>query len=177
MLHVIVKYIPTVSSLFLKWPVYACLPIPAIPISFVPQAPAMLSASQPPFHIVAKTHDSSQSNFTTLSSPQTILWHAIMLSNSTEPISITLKFHFSKWSCKRSGLLAQQCATHWNVLQSGIQTPTQRLCVLTTWYAQQKLYRWVGPAVMIKANTMRAFVLQPNQNMANWSHRNMRLFD
>lgn len=52
----LIKYIPTVSSLFLKWPVCACLSIPAIPVSFAPQAPAMPSASQPPFHTAAATH-------------------------------------------------------------------------------------------------------------------------
>lgn len=46
----------TVSSLFLKWSVCACLSIPAIPVSFDPQVPAMPSASQPPFHTVAETH-------------------------------------------------------------------------------------------------------------------------
>lgn len=51
----LIKYIPTVSSLFLKWSVCACLSIPAIPVSFAPQDPAMPSASQPPFHTVAET--------------------------------------------------------------------------------------------------------------------------
>lgn len=52
----LIKYIPTVSSLFLKWPVCACLSLPAIPVSFAPRAPAMPSASRPPFHTVAETH-------------------------------------------------------------------------------------------------------------------------
>lgn len=52
----LIKYIPTVSSLFLKWPVCASLSIPAIPVSFAPQAPVMPSASHPPFHTVPETH-------------------------------------------------------------------------------------------------------------------------
>ena len=70
----LIKYIPTVSSLFLKWPVCACLSIPAIPVSFAPQAPAMPSASRPPFHTVAETH---QTVHTAILS-RTILRHAMI---------------------------------------------------------------------------------------------------
>jgi hypothetical protein len=77
------------------------------------------SASRPPFHTVAETH---QTVHTAILS-QTILCHVTMFSKSMEPTCTSLNFHFSKQSCKGLGLLAQLWTTHWHVVQLCIQKP------------------------------------------------------